>query len=143
MRSTEAIELSRKLSALLATTTGERPSGATTPDPARRLVVPTATGDLVLDVDEIDWIEADDYYAAVHTRGRRHLIRESLSSLETRLDPARFVRIHRSAIVHLERVREFRNDQSGSEVVLRDGTRIAVSRRRREQVASLLRRYIG
>jgi two-component system LytT family response regulator len=143
MRSTEAIELSRKLTALLATATAERPSSANASDPARRLVVPTATGDLVLDVDEIDWIEADDYYAAVHTRGRRHLIRESLSSLETRLDPARFVRIHRSAIVYLERVREFRNDQPGSEVVLRDGTRIAVSRRRREQVASLLRRYIG
>jgi two-component system, LytTR family, response regulator len=144
LRSSEAIELSRKLSALLATTSAAGSGvvvGAS--DPARRLVVPTSTGDLVLDVGEIDWIEADDYYAAVHTRGRRHLIRESLASLETRLDPTRFVRIHRSAIVHLERVREFRNEPPATELVLRDGTRIAVSRRRREQVASLLRRYIG
>jgi len=141
MRSSEAIELSRKLSALLATSSGHAPNGAAAADAARRLVVPTSAGELVLDVDEIDWIEADDYYAAVHTRGKRHLIRESLSSLEARLDSTRFARIHRSAIVHLERVREFRADPA--EVVLRDGTRIAVSRRRREQFASLLRRYAG
>lgn len=147
LRSNEAIALSRKLSALLSMTgplasSGHDPAAAP-PDAARKLVVPTSAGELVLDVDEIDWIEADDYYAAVHTRGRRHLIRESLSSLEARLDPARFVRIHRSAIVHLERIREFRNDSPAAEVVLRDGTRIAVSRRRREQFASLLRRYAG
>jgi len=142
MRSAEAIELSRKLSALLATANAERPSAGS--EGVRRLVVPTSAGELVLDVDEIDWIEADDYYAAVHTRGRRHLIRESLSSLEARLDPARLVRVHRSAIVHLGRVREFRVDVPGAAViVLRDGTRIPVSRRRREQVASLLRRYVG
>ena len=109
--------------------------------PARRLVVPTATGDLVLDVDEIDWIQAEDYYAAVHARGRRHLIRESLASLEQRLDANCFVRVHRSAIVRLDRVREMRTAGSGESVlVLRDGTRVPVSRRRREQVAELIRR---
>jgi len=140
LRSADAVTLSRQLSALLATTADARlaPQAAT----GRRLVVPTSTGELVLDAEEIDWIEADDYYAAVHTRGRRHLIRESLSSLETRLDPARFVRVHRSAIVNLERVREYRSDAPGEcAVLLRDGTRIAVSRRRREQLVDLLRRH--
>src|SRR5690348_14780114 len=111
-----------------------------------RLLVPTSTGELVLDADEIDWIEADDYYAAIHARGRRHLIRESLASLEQRLESSRFVRVHRSAIVNVDRVREWRStsDTSGETVlVLRDGTRVPVSRRRREQVASLLRRISG
>lgn len=109
---------------------------------ARRLVVPTARGELVLDVDEIDWIEADDYYAAVHARGARHLVRESLASLEARLDAARFLRVHRSAIVRLDGVRELR---TGDEpiVVLRDGTRVPVSRRRRERIREALRGGAG
>ena len=140
MRSADAVALSRQLSALLATNDAAQTPRA--PSVARRIVVPTSTGELVLDADEIDWIEADDYYAAVHTRGRRHLIRESLTSLEARLDSARFVRVHRSAIVNLERVREYRTDTPGEcAVLLRDGTRIAVSRRRREQVVDLLRRH--
>ena len=109
--------------------------------PTRRLIVPTANGELVLDVDEIDWIQAEDYYAAVHARGRRHLIRESLASLEQRLDPEGFVRVHRSAIVRLDRVREIRSAGAGESVlILRDGTRVPVSRRRREQVTELIRR---
>jgi two-component system, LytTR family, response regulator len=140
MRSADAVALSRQLSALLATNDAAQPPRATSG--ARRIVVPTSTGELVLDADEIDWIEADDYYSAVHTRGRRHLIRESLTSLEARLDSARFVRVHRSAIVNFERVREYRTDTPGEcAVLLRDGTRIAVSRRRREQVVDLLRRH--
>ena len=109
-------------------------------------MLPTATGELVLDADEIDWIQADDYYAAVHALRRRHLIRESLASLEERLDATRFVRVHRSAIVNLDRVRELRvvggalGVAGDAVVVLRDGTRVPVSRRRREQVAELLRR---
>ena len=108
LRSADAVTLSRQLSALLATT-DRRASVGQAADRAT-VVVPTSTGELVLDAEEIDWIEADDYYAAVHTRGRRHLIRESLSSLEARLDPARFVRVHRSAIINLDRVREYRAD---------------------------------
>ena len=99
VRFAEALELTRKIGDLLAThdrrgdARGDLANG--TLAPARKLVVPTASGDLVLDVDEIDWIQADDYYAAVHARGRRHLIRESLASLEQRLDANRFVRVHR------------------------------------------------
>ena len=157
MRFTEALALSQRIGDLLATqalraargdvlagnsAAGEGSLPATIV-PARRLIVPTSTGDLVLDVDEIDWIQAEDYYAAVHARGRRHLIRESLASLEQRLDPHRFARVHRSAIVPLDRVREMRTIGGGESVlVLRDGTRVPVSRRRREQVASLIRRTL-
>jgi two-component system LytT family response regulator len=95
----------------------------------------------VLDVSEIDWIQAEDYYAAIYALGKRHLIRESLASLEERLDPTCFVRVHRSAIVRLDRVRELRSTGLGEWiVVLRDGTRVPVSRRRREQVAEVIRR---
>jgi two-component system, LytTR family, response regulator len=104
---------------------------------AERLRVPTADGELLLDAAEIDWIEADDYYAAVHARGRRHLIRESLASLAERLDAWRFVRAHRSAIVNVDRVREVR--EGGTLLVLRDGTRVPVSRRRRDEVEAALR----
>jgi two-component system, LytTR family, response regulator len=82
----------------------------------------------------------------VYARGRRHLIRESLSSLERRLDVEQFVRAHRSAIVNIERIRELRvaAEPTGETVlVLRDGTRVPISRRRREQVASALKRLSG
>jgi len=145
MRFAEALELTRRIGDLLAThdRRGDVADASARPTlvPARRIVVPTANGDLVLDVDEIDWIQAEDYYAAVHARGKRHLIRESLTSLAQRLDPDRFVRVHRSAIVRLDRIRELRSAAAGeSIVVLRDGTRVPVSRRRREQVAELIRR---
>jgi two-component system, LytTR family, response regulator len=74
LRTASAVELSRKLSALLALREREQTK--------QRIVVPTATGELVINADEIDWIEADDYYAAVHARDGRHLLRESLASLE-------------------------------------------------------------
>src|SRR6185369_8298919 len=150
MRFAEALELTRRIGDLLAAHDRRGDKHADVADasargptlvPTRRLVVPTATGDLVLDVDEIDWIQAEDYYAAVHARGRRHLIRESLASLEQRLDTDGFVRVHRSAIVRLDRVREIRSGGPGESVlILRDGTRVPVSRRRREQVTELIRR---
>lgn len=106
-----------------------------------RLLVPTPGGELLLDADEIDWIEALDYYAAVHARGERHLLRESLASLERRLDRGRFVRAHRSAIVNLARVRELRAESPReATLVLRDGTHVEVSRRRRRGVVAGLRR---
>src|SRR2546423_6753131 len=132
LRSVEAVELSRKLSALLATREKEQAK--------QRIVVTTSTGDLVIDSDEIDWIEADDYYAAVHARDGRYLIRESLTSLEQRLDGVKFVRAHRSAIVNVNRVCEVRREAGEIMLVLRNGDRIPVSRRRRTRVTKLLRR---
>jgi len=128
-----AVELSRRLSSLLS----ERERRSLTS--GDRLVVPTSTGELILHAEEIDWIEADDYYAAIYARGRRHLMRQSLAVLEQRLDANRFVRAHRGAIVNIERVREIRGDAGDTVLVLRDGTRVPVSRRRREHVAQRLR----
>ena len=103
-------------------------------DHARRLLVRGREKTVVVDVEEIDWIEAADYYATLHVGGRSHLLRETLTELARRLDPARFFRVHRSAIVNLERIIEihplFRGD---SELVLRDGTRVRLSRTRRRE----------
>jgi two-component system LytT family response regulator len=102
------------------------------------LVISVPGGNLVLPVTDIDWIEADDYYARIHVGPKNYLFRESLSSLEATLDPMLFVRIHRSAIVQIDRVRELKHTSGGLSVVLRDGRRIQVSRRKRSILTKLL-----
>lgn len=92
-----------------------------------------------LRIDEIDWIEAQDYYVEIHARGAAYLHREPLKELEQRLDARRFVRIHRSAIVQVDRIREVRGLPSGDAlVVLRDGTELRLSRSRRDAIRALL-----
>lgn len=105
-----------------------------------RVAVPTDTGELLLDASEIDWIEARDDYSEIHAGAERYRIRASLAALVRRLDPARFTRIHRSAVVRLDHVRELRTGgRDGATVVrLRDGTELPVSRRR---LAGLKRRF--
>jgi two-component system LytT family response regulator len=139
LRSNEALELSLRTMSELA---HDAPNTCTAP--ARRLMIGTAGADLVLDPAEIAWIEADDYYAAVHAGGRRHLVRESLASLEARLDRRKFVRAHRRVIVNLAEVREIRS-QAGGEwlLVLKNGSQLPLSRRRRHAVDSAVRRFAG
>lgn len=87
---------------------------------------------LFLPVEEIDWLEADDYYVRVHHGGANHLLRKSLTALEGELDGRRFCRVHRSAIVNLERVREIKELERGKSVVrLSDGSEVRLSRSRR------------
>jgi LytTr DNA-binding domain len=94
----------------------------------------------VVAVDDVDWIEGADDYACLHVGARRHLTDDRLRELERTLDPARFVRVHRSALVNLSRVREVVDGRWGDAVaVLRDGTRVRVSRTRREALMSALR----
>jgi two-component system LytT family response regulator len=133
LRLREAADLAARLTALLDAEKAEREKCG-----VERLVVPIAAGELVIPVAEIDWIGADDYYTRLYVGARSHLLRESLGSLETRLDPRRFARVHRSAIVQIDRIRELH----GEEVVLRDGVRVAVSRRRRAAIEGLLRGVI-
>jgi len=132
IRSNEAMLMSRRLASLL--------EEKTIASALQRVVVPSSSGELLLDVAEIDWIEADDYYSAVHVGLRRHLIRESLASLEHRLGSDRFLRTHRSAIVNMDRVCELRMESGEMVLVLRNGQRVPVSRRRRECVREHLRR---
>ncbi len=134
LRLIQAAGLADRLKALLADERARREGAG-----LERLVVATARGELVIPVTDIDWIGADDYYARIHIGTKSHLLRESLASLETRLDPRRFVRIHRSAIVQIDRVRAVNAAPGGDEVVLRDGSRVRVSRRRQASLERLLR----
>jgi two-component system LytT family response regulator len=88
---------------------------------------------------DIDWIEAADNYVCLHCGRETHVVRETMNELESRLDPSQFLRVHRSSIVNLERVRElqpwFRGDYR---VVLRDGTQLTLTKNHREKLESRL-----
>jgi two-component system LytT family response regulator len=105
------------------------------PRHATRFIVRARDKVLFLRAEEIDWIEAADYYVSLHAGGRAFLLRKSMASLEAELDPSRFVRAHRSAIVNLDRVRELHPSPRGeSLLVLHDGTRVRLSRARRAEL---------
>jgi two-component system LytT family response regulator len=94
-----------------------------------RLLVKDGGRTEVIAVDEVEWFEAADNYVRVHLGRRREVVRETLGGLANRLDPARFCRVHRSAIVNLRRIRELKVLQSGdAEVVLQGGATVSVSR---------------
>lgn len=104
-----------------------------------RIPVPDGRRTLLLDVERIDWIEADGDYVTVHVDARDFLVSERMHVLEVRLDPDRFARVHRSAIVNLDRVRELMPRPAGNAtLLLRDGTRVPLARRRRGEVEERL-----
>ena len=112
---------------------GERPKRL------ERFAVKSAGDVAFVNVSEIDWIEAADYYACLHVAGRSHLLRRSMADLEEDLDPAMFCRVHRSSIVNLERVRRLKIGEDGEyEVVLEHGARVRLSRRYRKTLQERL-----
>jgi two-component system LytT family response regulator len=94
-----------------------------------RLVVKTGGRVVFLRTEDVDWVEASGNYVRLHVGGEAHLLRESMKNMERRLDPTTFVRIHRSAIVNVDRIRELEPWFHGEYIViLRDGTRLTSSR---------------
>lgn len=94
---------------------------------------------LLIRVSSLLWIESADYYSRLHTSSGSHLVRLSLAKLEKRLDPERFVRIHRGAIVRVDQVVTIEHLPKGAQiVVLSDGTRCRVSRARKSAVDAVL-----
>jgi len=92
-----------------------------------------------LRVDEIDWIEAAANYVKLHAGGEAHLLRETINGLAAKLDPDKFLRVHRSIIVNLERVKEMQPWFHGDYVIImRDGAQLTSSRNYREQLRKLL-----
>lgn len=109
--------------------------------PFERIMVRSAGRISFFRAEEVDWIEAADYYSCLHIGPRTHLLRRSMSELERDLATERFCRIHRSTIVNLDRVRDLCLDASGEyEVVLRDETRLKVSRGYREKLQAAIQR---
>jgi two-component system, LytTR family, response regulator len=104
-----------------------------------RIPVKTRSQTLFLNVADIDWIEAASYYACLHVGQATHLLRRPLQELERDLDPRTFVRIHRSIIVNLDRIRGLDLREDGEyEVVLADEARLRLSRRYRKQLQDRL-----
>lgn len=94
-----------------------------------RLVVPNGTRDTFVNVDEIEWVEAADYYACLHIGTRSLMLRETIKQLSETLNPKKFVRVHRSAIVNIAHVREIlREGRNDGWVFLASGQRIKMSR---------------
>jgi two-component system LytT family response regulator len=115
---------------------GDR-GGKGVPSKLERLVIKSAGEVVFVNLSEIDWVEAADYYAAVHVGTKTHLLRRSMAELEQDLDPEMFCRIHRSTIVNLERVRGLKLSEDGEyRVLIQDGTELRLSRRYRRQVQS-------
>lgn len=109
-----------------------------------RLVVTTTRGAIVLNVSDIDWIEAAGNYAQLWVGARSYIHRESLQVLEARLHKHGFIRAHRSALVRLDGVRELKRDREGILVaVLGSGVRISISRRRSAGFSAALRQLGG
>jgi hypothetical protein len=105
--------------------------------PAERLLVANNGRSFFVRTTDVDWIEAARNYVRLHSGGRVHTVRATLAALEERLDPARFRRISRSALVNLDRVREVQPWFHGDAIViLESGTRVALSRRYRANLLS-------
>jgi two-component system LytT family response regulator len=108
---------------------GDRPASRAAP--LRRIGVRNGSRVVVVDVDTIDWLEADGDYVRIHAGASNHLVLQRMHALEEALDPSAFVRVHRSVIVNVGRVRELHRDaEGGGSVVLKDGVRLRVSRAR-------------
>lgn len=115
------------------------------PEPAerkghlRRILVRSQGRATLVPTDQIDWLEAADNNVVLHAGGTRHSIRGTLTGLGDRLDPSRFVRVRRSAIVNVERVREVQPWFHGEVVaILRDESRVTVARNYRERFLAAL-----
>jgi len=140
IRRRESQQLSERLLAAVEDFRGgATPATAEAPRYLSRISVKSGGRVYFLKTDDIDWFEAADYYVKLHVGERAHLLRESMNHLESRLDPERFFRLHRSTIVNLDRVKELRSGAaSKTAVVLHDGTRLRLSRSRKEQLHRLL-----
>jgi two-component system LytT family response regulator len=127
---------------ILAAGQGESPARSRRQDskvPANRIVFKSRGRILFLPVSEIRWIGAEENYVRICTGSETHLLRETMAGMEERLDPERFMRVHRSAIVNLQYVKEVRTESQGEfSVLLANGQKVAMSRSYHARVGELL-----
>ncbi|NIR44316.1 MAG: response regulator transcription factor [Gemmatimonadetes bacterium] len=132
LRAESSDDIARRLSSLLSDL--ERRDEA-----VDRLLVKTRGRSYFVNVNDIDWIEADGNYAILHTGAERHLIRETMRNLERQLGPKGFARIHRSTIVNLDRIEEIQPWFKGDHlVILRDGRQLSLTRKYRPHLEKRL-----
>ncbi len=105
---------------------------------ASRFLVKDGEKEIFLPVEAIDWIEAAAYYSCLHANSRRYMLRETIADLNEKLDPRKFARIHRSAVVNLDRIREiYREGQAEGSVVLMNGLKLKMSKAGRQRLIEL------
>lgn len=105
---------------------------------ALRFLVRDGEKEILLSVEKIDWVEAAEYYCCLHSGRRSYMLRETISDLSERMDPRRFVRIHRSAVVNLDRIAEiYREGAAQSSIRLTGGQVLRMSRAGRERLIAL------
>jgi len=108
-----------------------------------RLIIRSAGRIFFVRVEEIDWLEAADNYVRIHVNRESHLIRDTLQSLEGRLDPSKFLRIHRSTVVNFDRIKELQPLFHGDYVVrLQDGTELTLTRNYKEKLTGPLGQFL-
>jgi two-component system LytT family response regulator len=113
----------------------------TEPKYLKRIPVKSARATTLVLTEEIDWINAAGHYLELHAGGEKHLIREQLSRLEAKLDPEKFVRIHRSTIVNLDSIKSLHPLFNGDHIiVLKNGRELNSSRTYHENLIALLAR---
>jgi two-component system, LytTR family, response regulator len=104
-----------------------------------RVVIKSEGHVFFLRTDDIDWVEAEGNYVCLHTGKKTHLLRETITTLESELDPKKFLRIHRSTIVNIDRIQELHSWFHGDyRVVLQDGTQLTLSRNYRDRLRDVL-----
>lgn len=106
---------------------------------SERLIVKSGGRVFFVRTEEIDWVEASGNYVKIHTKNDAYLLRESMKNMEAKLDPKTFVRIHRSAIVNIDRIKELEPWFHGEYIVImRDGTRLTASRVFSDRLSALI-----
>lgn len=111
----------------------------TKPEYLERLVIRANGHIFFLKTEEVDWLEAEGNYVRLHSGKESYLLREALSALETQLDPKKFLRIHRSAIVNIERIQELQPWFHGEyRIILQDGVQLTLSRSYRDKLNELV-----
>jgi len=107
----------------------------------KRIVFKSRGRILFLHVSDIRWIGAEENYVRISTESESHLLRETMTRLEEKLDPQMFLRVHRSSIVNLQYVKEVRTEKDGEfAVLLANGQKIAMSRSYRSRIQGWLQR---
>ena len=133
-RQTPAGEIEERLRRLLEEVRGESRY-------LRRIPVKTSRDTTLVSTETIDWVGAAGHYLELHVGGETHLIREQLSRLEAKLDPEQFVRIHRSLIVNLDRIKSLHPLFNGDHlIILKDGQELNLSRTYHDRLMKLLAR---
>jgi two-component system LytT family response regulator len=135
----ETKHLTQKLSALLQSLRELQPNAAPPPY-LERIAIKEQGRVFFLCVEQLDWLRAQGNYVELHAESESHLLRETMDGMESKLDPRKFLRLRRSTIVRVERIKELRPLFNGEyAVLLQDGTQLVSSRRYRQNLDALLK----